>query len=231
MSERSQNYSTSEKNYTTPKRLCKVSKTYYYRRKINKKEYKISLKTKSMKVALYRLRLFNLMDEEEFVYNMEIGDYKYIFEYDDVEELKEQMQITMEAHKTILEVEAKFNKVNNVVDNQDELKSSGAITFQELELKYVAAKKKLGSVGKSTYKAYGTIFKKLKKRFEELPIEKLGFDDYDAFREDMIKSKLNPKTINVQFIYIKSFVQFAIDRNYIDIKNSLDGLEDLPEEN
>ena len=82
-------YDTTSKICDTT-RIYKVKNTYYYRRKIKQKLYRISLKTTNLKTCLKRKKLLNLMNDEEFIlFTMKLGDYEYIFEYDDIEDLKQ----------------------------------------------------------------------------------------------------------------------------------------------
>ena len=67
------------------------------------------------------------------MYTMQLGDYKYIFEYDDVNDLKEQLAITKATHKEILEEEAKYQKINNIVNIQDST-NINKLSFAKLEL-------------------------------------------------------------------------------------------------
>ena len=52
------NYDTKLQKYDT-KNIYKVDEVFYYRKKINYKIYRISLKTKSIKIALNRKKIFS----------------------------------------------------------------------------------------------------------------------------------------------------------------------------
>ncbi len=79
-------YDTFKKNYDTIKRLYKVDNIFYYRRRINKKLFRISLRTKILKIALYRKKILDMLENEQ-MYKFKSGDYELIFEYDTEEEL------------------------------------------------------------------------------------------------------------------------------------------------
>ncbi len=61
-------------------RLYKVNETFYYRRRYKNKLFRISLRTKHLKEALYRKKLLDFVKGD---------DYELIFEYDMMEEFKE----------------------------------------------------------------------------------------------------------------------------------------------
>ena len=79
-------YDTFKKNYDTIKRLYKVDNIFYYRRRINKKLFRISLRIKILKIALYRKKILDMLENEQ-MYKFKSGDYELIFEYDTEEEL------------------------------------------------------------------------------------------------------------------------------------------------
>ena len=168
-------YDTFEKNYDT-KRIYKVNNTYYYRRKINQKLYRISLRTNNLKTCLQRKKLFDIMGDDEFMYSMKLGDYEYVFEYDTIEELKEQLAITKATHEEITQKEKEYKIVDNAITNSKNLKEN--ITFANLELQFLAhlkdeEKETNRSVSKASYKAYATTFDKLKNFFKDVNINHL----------------------------------------------------------
>ena len=71
-------YDTMAKKYDTPLRLYKVGYIFYYRRRYKKKLYRISLKTKYLKVALHRKKLLDFISGDE-MFKMKSGDYELIF--------------------------------------------------------------------------------------------------------------------------------------------------------
>lgn len=87
-----QNYDTKSQNYDTffqksTKRLYKVGKIYYYRRRIKYKLFRISLRTKEFRIALARKKILDLLNEEE-MFKLEYDDIKLYFEYETEEELR-----------------------------------------------------------------------------------------------------------------------------------------------
>ena len=81
LASRNQNYDTNSRNCDAPLRLYKVGQTFYYRRRIQQKLFRISLRTKNIKVAIKRKRVLGLINGEE-VFQLETKDIKLIFEYD-----------------------------------------------------------------------------------------------------------------------------------------------------
>ena len=55
--------------------------------------YRISLNTKSLRIALKRRNLLNLLNGEELLFTFQRGDYKLVFEYDTKEELEEYLKL------------------------------------------------------------------------------------------------------------------------------------------
>lgn len=201
-----------------------MKQNYYYRRQVNKKSYRISLRTKDLKVALYRQKLFNLMAKDEFVYTMELGDYKYIFEYDDINDLKEQMALTKELHKDIIQEEAQYTKVNNAIQIEQEKtkeQRSENTTFAQLEVMFVAHIKQVDldkgkKTSKSSWKAYAGAFNKLKKYFEDTYIQNLTKEQYRAYRDYLTRDlKLKNNTTNIQMIYLSKFLNLALEEELI----------------
>jgi integrase len=175
------------------------------------------------------------MSEEEFMYTMKLGDYKYVFEYDNIEDLKEQLAITKATHNEIIEIENNYQKVNNVVSIQD-TKNVDKLTFSKLELLFVKhlkneeieTNKKLGT---SSYKAYANAFNKLKNYFNDEDVNTISEARFKAFRVHLIKElKLNNKTINIQIIYLNKFLNFALDEKLI-LENRAKKIKQLEEKN
>ncbi len=164
------------------------------------------------------------------MYKMKLGDYKYVFEYDNIEELKEQLELTKATHKEILEEEAKYSKIHNVIDMQKGKPNSGNMTFSELELKFIAYSKDLDKqVSKSSYKAYSNTFNKLKVFFGDECIENITKERFKEFRNYLKDTiKLNSKTINVHLIYVSKFLNYGVEDNLIT-KNEAKKVEQLEE--
>ena len=202
-------------------RLYKVQDTFYFRRKINKKSYRISLRTKKLKVALHRKKLLEAMSKEDFMFTIEMGDYKYIFEYDTKEELEEYLKLTMQTHEKAEEIRSQHFMANKAIKRAEEEPKKSNIAFKDLEVKFVAHKKKAGKVGKSTYKNYASTFNKLKEYFKNKKIEDIEIEDFEEFRDYLIEDlKLSNTTINTHFIYINVFLEYAIDYKLISENNA-----------
>ena len=210
-------YDTFQKSCDT-KRIYKVKEIYYYRRKINKKLYRISLHTNNLKTCLQRKKLFDIMSKEDFLYTLTLGDYSYIFEYDTIEELREQLAITTATHQEIIALEKQYTKVDNALTNSRDKKEH--ITFALLELQFIDSLKVLKeqtnrSVSEASYKCYATAFDKLKNYFKDTNINNLSNDDFQDFRTHLKNKGLNPKTINNNIIYTSKFLDFAKSKNLI----------------
>lgn len=134
------NYDTKLQKYDT-KNIYKVNEVFYYRKKINYKIYRISLKTKSIKIALNRKKIFEKMNKEELLFTLQKGDYKFIFEYETIEELNQHLNsisnIVIDKDKEI----EKFENVNRLL-MQEKDKFNKTINFYELETKFIANKKR-----------------------------------------------------------------------------------------
>lgn len=173
------------------------------------------------------------MENGEFMYTMQLGDYKYVFEYDDVNDLKEQLAITKATHKEILEEEAKYQKINNIVNIQDST-NINKLSFSKLELLFLKfLKKELKEndkeVSESSYKAYANTFNKLKSYFSDEDVNSISEERFKAFRMHLKKEfKLDNKTINIQIIYLNKFLKFALDEKLI-IENKVKRMKKLKE--
>ncbi|WP_260879161.1 tyrosine-type recombinase/integrase [Aliarcobacter butzleri] len=163
------------------------------------------------------------MGDDEFMYSMKLGDYEYVFEYDTIEELKEQLAITKATHEEITQKEKEYKIVDNAITNSKNLKEN--ITFANLELQFLAhlkdeEKETNRSVSKASYKAYATTFDKLKNFFKDVNINHLSNKDFKDFRTHLKNKGLNAKTINNNMIYVSKFLDFAKDNKLIDENNS-----------
>lgn len=160
------------------------------------------------------------------MYTLELGDYKYIFEYDTIQELKEQLEITKATHKEILEAEEKYKKVNKIVAEQKKVELQGYTTFANLELKFVSnLKEELEETGaklsNSSFKAYANTFNKLKAFFESCDIKNMNEARFKAFRSYLKNDlKLNAKTVNIQMIYLSKFLDFGVKQKILDTNES-----------
>lgn len=219
-------YDTSVKNYDTALRLYRVNQTYYYRRKYQQKLYRISLRTKDFRIALYRKRLFDLLEGDE-LFKLTGPDYELIFEYDTPEELEAYLKLTQADREGILKAKANYENVQNKLVKQANKDVGDSIIFRELSFKFVDAKKKAGNVSKSSYKAYESTFNKLMDYFKNRSIKSLELEDYEDFRlylQD--KLKLKNSTINNHMNYLNTFLDFALHRKLIP-ENNAKGLESL----
>ena len=88
------------KKCDTPLRLYKVRDIFYYRRRHKGKLFRISLKTKYLKVALHRKKLIDLIEGDD-LFKMKSGDYGLVFEYDTKEELETYLKFAKETHESI----------------------------------------------------------------------------------------------------------------------------------
>ncbi|MCG3669838.1 site-specific integrase [Aliarcobacter butzleri] len=150
---------------------------------------------------------------------MKLGDYQYIFEYDNIEDLKEQLEITKMTHEDILKKEKEYREINVAV-NQAKLRQND-ITFSILELKFLNKLKEIEEetnrkTSKESLKAYSTTFRKLINFFKDTNINNLSKNDFKSFRTHLKNQKLNPKTINNNIIYLNKFLNFAKDENLIE---------------
>jgi integrase/mRNA-degrading endonuclease RelE of RelBE toxin-antitoxin system len=212
--------------------LYRVGEVFYYRRKIKGKLFRISLRTKNIKVALYRRKLLDLLEGEE-LFKLKQGDYELIFEYDSIEELKEILEATKATQEQIEQSINQYQKATNTI----EIKSRNIqpeygvkLKWNDLEIKFVEAKRKAGKVSQSTYKAYASTFNKLNEFFNRKTIDSLTVEDYEEFREYLAKKyKLKNKTINNHMIYVNTFLDFGVNRQLLKF-NPVKALESLKEE-
>jgi len=225
----SHNYDTIPKNYDTALRLYKVNQTYYYRRRHKQKLFRISLRTKNLKVALHKKRLIDLIEGDE-LFKMKTADYELMFEYDTKEELEAYLKMAQETQATIQQKTELYTAVNNRVEKQAKKDFGKYLNFIDLEFKFVEAKKKADKVSPATYRAYASTFKKLAEYFLKKEISNIEIEDYEDFREFLAKKhELKNKTINNHITYTSKFLDFAVSRKLIK-ENNLKGIESLKEE-
>jgi integrase len=211
-------------------RLLRVNGIYYYRRTIKGKDCKISLRTRDFKLAFHRRNLFNMLNNEEFMFQVKKGDYEFIFEYDTIEELKFGKQMAEEDYQNFLrENKERFDLVKQQIqathNEPDTPVQKQRLTFAQLEPKFLKSKKDSGKVGASTYKAYATAFDKAKKYFKDRPIQSLDIHDFEEHR-DYLKGKIKPKTINNHIAYVSMFMDYAEKYGYLN-KNHCKGVDTL----
>jgi integrase len=184
-------------------------------------------------VALHRKRLLELLKKEEILemFKMEFGDYKYIFEYDTKEELEDYIKITMATHEQASQIRDRHTVVRHLIENEEVKPKKEGITFADLEIKFIASKKRVDKVSASTYKAYASTFKKAISFFRKTKIESIGIEDYEEFRDYLSEElEMKNKTINNHTTYINFFLDFAVTYKLIS-ENNISGLEKLREDN
>ncbi len=197
---------------------------FYFRKRINYKLFRVSLFTKSLKIAITRAKVLNLLKRDELMFTLQKGSYKLIFEYDTHEELVEILKMnniqniseeieTFEKTNLLLEHEVK-NKNNNLINN---IKYIG---FRELEILFVAAKKEEAKktqkkVKDSTYTKYAQTFSDLKIFFKDKDINKISKEDFEKFRDSFIKKGRKNTTTNEKMMYLNIFLKFALEEKLI----------------
>ncbi|WP_457750418.1 tyrosine-type recombinase/integrase, partial [Sulfurimonas sp.] len=217
------NCDTSEKIYDTKfLRLYRVNEIYYYRRRVNGKLVRISLRTKKLQEALKRKRALDLLKGEE-LFELTTKDFKLVFEYDTEEELR----IALE-NATRLQIQQQLQHYKTVKNQVEMLATDSAhrpekFTFEELKEKYISQAIYDGNVKESSIVDYTTTFNRLIDYFKDKDINELTVQDIEAFKLHLNtiivrKKNLSKKTINKHLIYTKQFLKFAKEREYI-LKN------------
>lgn len=168
------------------------------------------------------------------MFTFQDGDYKYVFEYDTPEEFELYLKEIKSSHEEILRKKIEFASANAIVKQELESPnptSPTSIAWADLEIKFIAAKKKAGKLGSSTYKAYESTFKKLKGHFEWKPISEIDIPDYEIFQE-VLKTKygLANKTINGHMAYVNLFLNWGIVHKLIK-ENNVRAVENMAEDN
>ncbi len=179
------------------------------------------------------------MAKEELVHTLKLGDYQYIFEYDTEEEFERRRRDALKTHKEVLQMELEmqlatekreFKLAHDTLDRFANQRDNRPLSFFELEAKFIESKKKLDKVGKSTYKAWASTFNRLKSFFKHKAIQEITIDDFEAFRDTMIKEQgLKNITINLQMRYVNSFLDFAVGKKLIS-ENNAKSVESLKEQ-
>ncbi|MCV6607823.1 MAG: site-specific integrase [Campylobacterales bacterium] len=185
------------------------------------------------------------MGDYEFMGVFKRGDFEFAFEYETIEEFKEYMKIAQETYKEIEEKpfnEDLINKNTIIAEENMEIKKAEKmgvrfphnqshqkeLTFADLELNFIASKRKSDKVRESSYSSYATAFDKLKKYFKNRPLVDLTIQDYEEHR-DYYKDKLKATTVNNHMGYLNLFLDYAVTYGWID-KNHSKGIENLKEE-
>ena len=217
------------KKCDTPLRLYKVRDIFYYRRRYKGKLFRISLRTKYLKVALHRKKLIDLIKGDD-LFRMKHGDYELVFEYDTKEELETYLKLANETRESIETKKDLYTAVNDRVEKQAKKDFGTHLNFFDLEFKFIAAKKKLGKVKEETYRSYRSTFKKLTDYFRKKEIVNITIEDYEEFREYLLKvDKIKNKTINNHLSYTSNFLDYAVSRKLIP-ENNIKGIGNLKEE-
>lgn len=206
------NYDTFCKNYDTNsntfKRLYRVNKIYYYRRRVKQKLIRISLRTADIVIALKRKKILDLLRGSE-LYKLEMGDFKLMFEYDTEEELKVALE---NAQKIYMNSQLeKFREEKKRIQTTECAIEIDSITFEQLRVSFMKAQKQTGRTIESLNE-YNPTFKKLIIFFKNQNIYELGYDDMIDFKEYLgtikVRSKnLSKSTINKNLIYLKMFLK------------------------
>ena len=202
---------------------------FYYRRRYKKKLYRISLKTKYLKVALHRKKLLDFINGDE-MFRMKSGDYELVFEYDTPQEYETYLKLAEETQERINQKTQEYTAVNDRLEKQAKKDVGTSLNFIDLEFKFIDAKKKLGKVKDETYRSYRTTFKKLIDYFYKKEIANISIENYEEFREHLSKvDKIKNKTINNHLSYTSNFLDYAVSRKLIP-ENNIKGIGNLKEE-
>ncbi|MGE4444647.1 MAG: phage integrase SAM-like domain-containing protein [Candidatus Altimarinota bacterium] len=193
--------------------LYRVNETYYYRRNINKKSYRISLKTKDLKQSIKRKKFYDLLTDKELesMFRLEKDGIKLEFEYDKDEEL-------------LKYIEAIKPFMGQVKDTR----TSYYPDFFELEPHFLNYKRESENVGNSSFRVYGTIFNKLQKFFDKKSVVDLKGKDIQDFQNYLKRQNLDNVTINNQMTYVKMILDFCVKREIVE-KNPFSYISSLKE--
>lgn len=159
------------------------------------------------------------MNKEELLnmFQFKDKDYEIMFEYDDINELEQ----VLNKIKEIKQIQQKQEQEKDYYKR----KEYDRFTFENLELEFLAHKKKM-EVSKASFLAYNSIFSKLKTYFKKQDINSISYKDYEDFRDTLIRQGLENKTINNNIQHLKHFLEFAKDRQLIE-HNAANALENL----
>jgi integrase len=185
-----------------------------------------------LKVALHRKRLLELLSKEDFMFTLEMGDYKFIFEYDTPEELEKYLKLTMATHEQAEEIRNRHNITHKIIEKEEQYPKNVnlGISFFDLETKFLVSKKKLNKVSESSYKAYASTFGKLKDFFDKTKINTITIEDFERFRDFLADEyDLVNKTINNHMKYVNLFLEYGVNYKLIN-ENNVKGIEHLKED-
>lgn len=207
--------------------LYKNNDIYYFRTRIDNKLYRKSLKTSNLKKAIIRAKLIKSMKKEDLkaMFELKEKDLHLIFEYDNLEELKQVIEYATKLQE-IRKQQENENKNTNIETSNSTPKYE-KLTFEILQEEFIANKENLQKVTKSSIKQYVSSFNKLNLHFRNKDINKLDYKDFEEFREILVSQELDNKTINGIISYTKNFLDFALKRRLIEHNPCL-ALENLP---
>jgi len=164
------------------------------------------------------------------MFSFEHGDYKYIFEYDTPEELEKYIETMTNNIEKIEAIKNRHFIVHKEMGKAEKSPKTSSITWSDLEIKFITAKKKLDKVSKSTYKAYESTFNKLKDYFKKTKIDDITIEDYEEFRDYLMDDlALKKKTVNNHMAYVNLFLEYGVNYKFIE-ENNVKGIESLKED-
>lgn len=212
--------------------LYRINNYYYFRKRINKKLYRLSLKTTDFKLAIKRVKLLKFMSNEELknMFELQKKDYKVIFEYETIEELEKVLNYV----KEIKQIQQNTQEYSQELEHSkkhhsNEFKRYKPLDFETLEKEFLAYTLKINKVKKSSYKQYNSSFSKLKQFFKSKDINELDYRDFEDFRDQLMRQELENKTINNIISYTNNYLEFALNRQLIR-HNHVKALKNLKEE-
>ena len=182
---------------------------------------RISLRTKSLKEAIRRKKLLDLLKDNELI-TYKGKDIELLIEYETAEELREAMEQI--AQLKIQEQVDKFTQLKQHIQHEatTEISKYDKITFDKLQEKYIAQATYDANVSAKTIEDYITTFNKLIDYFKKKDINSLSVQDIEAFKLHLSSqiSKRTGKpiaktTVNRHIIFTKQFLKFAKQRGYI----------------
>ena len=174
------------------------------------------------------------MGDEELMFTLKNGDYKFIFEYETNAELEEHLTIV---NKTCLQKNIiKSEKIKKELSETSEKikKNKLELTFAKLELLFIADKKEDENetkkiIKKTTLDKWEQNFQYLKEFFGDKTIKKIELDDLKDYKKFLLEKNLSYGVINEKFMYLRSFLDFAILKKYLK-SNKAKEIVDLEEE-
>lgn len=214
-----------------PKNIYRTKNdVFYYRKSIDGKDFRISLKTKNLKKAIMIKSYLNTLSKKELLmFEFTKDDYKFMCEYDTFEELKEIIQLNRELLSEHQETKIKRQELFIEESKKVDEKQKDNITLNDLEIKFIENKKKYEKVQTRSMMAYKTTFTYLKETLGNKTLEDISIQDLTYFHDTLIKKKLSNKSINNYIAYTKNFLDFAVKNDYIKRNNAIH-LEYMKEE-